>query len=189
MADAIEGPVVRVRPCRCTTLRQLIALDNNRSLTRSSSVPHEIASTCWTSSKTLSQACKSQPPPTHPQPAPKPRRHLKISSTGCTRSNARCALCVYHTHNSYRNTQLDDIGECEAADAQRCCIRLQHLREVGAPAKEQVLAWNRKRMDRLLADYMLRVGYLQSAASLTSSTGITVCQCSPQRRCVPPTKS
>lgn len=71
--------------------------------------------------------------------------------------------------------QLDDIGVCEAADAQRCRVRLQHLQDVGAPAKEHVLSWNRKRMDRLLADYMLRVGYLHSAHSLTTTTGVTVC--------------
>lgn len=69
---------------------------------------------------------------------------------------------------------MDDIGQCEAADAQRCCVRLQHLREVGAPTKEQVLAWNRKRMDRLVADYLLRVGCLKSATSLTNTAGITV---------------
>lgn len=84
-------------------------------------------------------------------------------------------LFVKHTTPTQNPQQLVEIGESEAAEAHRCRVRLQHLQQLGTPAKEHVLSWNRSRMDRLLADYMLRAGYLRSAASLSNAANIAVC--------------
>lgn len=64
------------------------------------------------------------------------------------------------------------MGAAEAEDLERCCARLAALVEAGPPPKEGALAWNRPRLDRILADHMLRHGYYASAERLASERGI-----------------
>lgn len=56
----------------------------------------------------------------------------------------------------------------------KCQARLQHLQTLGTPAKDEVISWNRKRLDRLLVDHLLHSGYYTAAETLTSESNITV---------------
>ena len=56
----------------------------------------------------------------------------------------------------------------------RCQARLQHLYKLGVPAKDEVINWNRKRLDRLLVDHLLHSGYYNSAETLTNQSNIQV---------------
>ena len=60
----------------------------------------------------------------------------------------------------------------EEADAQRCCVRLEHLAALGTPLKDHAIDWNRRRMDRLLVDHLLRCGYMTTAMELAREAGI-----------------
>ncbi len=62
----------------------------------------------------------------------------------------------------------------EAAELGRCRARLQHLLAIGLPAKNALLDWNRRRLDRLLVDHLLRRGYLNTALQLAEESGIQV---------------
>lgn len=62
----------------------------------------------------------------------------------------------------------------EAADLRRCQVRLQHLVAQGAPQRDGLLPWNRRRLDRLVADHLLRRGHLATAALLAKDTGMQV---------------
>ena len=70
--------------------------------------------------------------------------------------------------------QLDENNQEEEADAIRCQARIQHLQKLGAPAKDEVINWNRKRLDRLLVDHLLHGGYYNAAELLTSESNIKV---------------
>ncbi len=70
--------------------------------------------------------------------------------------------------------QLDENNQAEEADAIRCQARIQHLQKLGAPAKDEVINWNRKRLDRLLVDHLLHSGYYNAAELLTSESNIKV---------------
>jgi hypothetical protein len=70
--------------------------------------------------------------------------------------------------------QLDENNQEEEADAIRCQARIQHLQKLGAPAKDEVINWNRKRLDRLLVDHLLHSGYYNAAELLTSESNIKV---------------
>ena len=65
----------------------------------------------------------------------------------------------------------------EEADARRCRARLGHLADIGLPQKDAATLWNDARMDRILADYMLRRGYHRSAVQLGSERQIEVLLC------------
>ncbi|DBB16480.1 TPA: hypothetical protein ACH3X3_014757 [Trebouxia sp. C0006] len=69
-------------------------------------------------------------------------------------------------------SRLDENNQEEEADAIRCQARIQHLQELGAPAKDEVINWNRKRLDRLLVDHLLHSGYYNAAELLTSESNI-----------------
>ena len=71
-------------------------------------------------------------------------------------------------------SQLEDSSQEESADAVRCQARLQHLQKLGTPAKDGVIDWNRKRLDRLLVDHLLHSGYYKSAEALSSEGHIEV---------------
>ena len=58
---------------------------------------------------------------------------------------------------------------------QRLKARLEHLRELGAPSRGAQIEWNRRRIDRLLVDHLLRCGYHDTAAKLISSAHVKVC--------------
>ena len=48
------------------------------------------------------------------------------------------------------------------------------LQEIGLPRKDALLEWNRRRLDRLLVDHLLRRGYLASALHLARDSSIQV---------------
>lgn len=48
------------------------------------------------------------------------------------------------------------------------------LQEIGLPRKDALLEWNRRRLDRLLVDHLLRRGYLTSALHLARDSSIQV---------------
>lgn len=83
--------------------------------------------------------------------------------------------------------QLEERDAQERADAERCHIRLQHLKEIGQPGKDKVLDWGRQRLPRVLADHLLRSGYSESAAILTETSNLQVCTCFPIPHPFPPT--
>eukprot|EP00879_Flechtneria_rotunda_P033751 GHRR01037489.1.p1 GENE.GHRR01037489.1~~GHRR01037489.1.p1 ORF type:complete len:142 (-),score=21.48 GHRR01037489.1:280-705(-) len=55
----------------------------------------------------------------------------------------------------------------EADEALRCKARLEHLQLLGIPGKGSVVAWNKKRLDRILVDHILRSGNHNSAGKFT----------------------
>ena len=69
--------------------------------------------------------------------------------------------------------KLDDASVVEREESQRCKARLEHLHTLGPPSRDQHIAWNRKRIDRIIVDYMLRSGYLESAAKLVQRAHLT----------------
>lgn len=62
----------------------------------------------------------------------------------------------------------------EATELQTCRARLQHLIALGAPARGGLLDWNRARLDRILAEHLLRRGHMATAAQLVSDSGLEV---------------
>ena len=70
--------------------------------------------------------------------------------------------------------QLEESSQEEHADAVRCHARLQHLQKLGGPAKDEVIDWNRKRLDRMLVDHLLHSGHYKSAEALSSESHIEV---------------
>ncbi len=70
--------------------------------------------------------------------------------------------------------QLHETTKVEEIEARRCKARLDHLVSIGLPQKDEATKWNDKRMDRILADYMLRRGYNQSATQLARECQIGV---------------
>ena len=70
--------------------------------------------------------------------------------------------------------QLHETTKVEEVEARRCKARLEHLVSIGLPEKDEATKWNDKRMDRILADYMLRRGYHRSATQLARERQIEV---------------
>ncbi|KAL3142832.1 hypothetical protein ABBQ38_003125 [Trebouxia sp. C0009 RCD-2024] len=64
--------------------------------------------------------------------------------------------------------KLAESSQEERADAVRCQARLQHLQNLGTPAKDGVIDWNRKRLDRLVVDHLLHSGHYKSAEALST---------------------
>jgi macrophage erythroblast attacher len=58
----------------------------------------------------------------------------------------------------------------EADEATRCKLRLEHLALLGRPAKGAVIPWSKKRLDRILADHMLRSGHHKSAGTMLTAS-------------------
>ncbi len=71
-----------------------------------------------------------------------------------------------------RAAQLDELSAAEEADAQRCRARLEHLAALGTPLKDHAIDWNRRRMDRLLVEHLLRCGHMATALELAREAGI-----------------
>jgi macrophage erythroblast attacher len=59
--------------------------------------------------------------------------------------------------------KMADVRLQEIDEAMRCKLRLEHLALLGRPAKGAVIPWSKKRLDRVLADHMLRSGHHKSA--------------------------
>lgn len=68
--------------------------------------------------------------------------------------------------------KLEATSLTESEDLGRIRARLQHLRDLGAPPRDGQVEWNRRRIDCLLVDHMLRAGYNRAAAGLAASAGI-----------------
>jgi len=68
--------------------------------------------------------------------------------------------------------KLTEMSKEEEADAGRCVMRLQHLISLGHPLPDQHIPWNKKRLDVILVDHLLRSGYHVSATNLASEAGI-----------------
>lgn len=68
--------------------------------------------------------------------------------------------------------KLGELSDVEAQELHRCRTRLQHLLDIGTPSKNALLEWNRKRLDRLLVDHLLRRGYLKTALQLADESGL-----------------
>lgn len=54
--------------------------------------------------------------------------------------------------------KLGDVSKAELDEAQRCKARLEHLKAIGSPGKNNAIAWNKGRLDRILVDHLLRSG-------------------------------
>ena len=93
-------------------------------------------------------------------------------STPAAATAARLEQFVQQLQGLKRKLEATSLSERE--DLGRCRARLQHLRELGAPSKDAQVEWNRRRIDGLLVDHMLRGGYNQAAAALATSSGIEV---------------
>ena len=72
------------------------------------------------------------------------------------------------------DAQLHETTRVEEVEARRCKARLEHLVAVGLPQKDEATKWADARMDRVLADYMLRRGYQRSAAQLARERDMEV---------------
>lgn len=83
-------------------------------------------------------------------------------------------LLPYHNPEKCASTQLHETTRVEEVEARRCKARLEHLVTIGLPQKDEATKWNDKRMDRILADYMLRRGYHRSATQLAKEHQIEV---------------
>ncbi|EFN55158.1 hypothetical protein CHLNCDRAFT_57944 [Chlorella variabilis] len=68
--------------------------------------------------------------------------------------------------------KLEATSLCERQELARCRARLQHVHDLGPPARDAQVEWSRRRIDRLLVDHMLRGGYNRAAAGLAASAGI-----------------
>jgi len=87
----------------------------------------------------------------------------------CTEQERAEAVAQLLTQLTGIQRQLEGMGQQESQDVQRCTVRLQHLQQVGVPSKDGVLDWSRQRLPRVLADHLLRSGYLESAALLSQT--------------------
>ena len=59
--------------------------------------------------------------------------------------------------------KLDESTKSESAQITRCKSRVEHLLSLGPYGTGRALNWNKKRMKRLVLDYLLRQGYHQTA--------------------------
>lgn len=68
--------------------------------------------------------------------------------------------------------KLEAVSMVEAAELQRCRARLQHLITLGAPSRGAFIDWNRQRLNRLLADHLLRRGHVATANQLVANNDL-----------------
>ena len=72
------------------------------------------------------------------------------------------------------HSQLEATSQAEREDVQRLRARLEHLTALGAPSRGQYVEWNRRRLDRLLVDHLLRCGYHSTAVKLIETARVQV---------------
>lgn len=72
------------------------------------------------------------------------------------------------------HSQLEATSQAEREDVQRLRARLEHLASLGAPSRGQYVEWNRRRLDRLLVDHLLRCGYHSTAIKLIEAARVQV---------------
>ncbi|PSC68261.1 Sorbitol dehydrogenase [Micractinium conductrix] len=74
--------------------------------------------------------------------------------------------------------KLEITSQAETDDLARCRVRLQHLRALGPPPRAAgQVEWNRRRIDCLLVDHLLRGGYNAAASGLAAAAGIEPSLC------------
>lgn len=56
-----------------------------------------------------------------------------------------------------------------------CKRRLSHLQEYESLSEEEQQLWKKKRLDRMLVEYCLRMGYYETALNLSTHSNIKVC--------------
>lgn len=100
-------------------------------------------------------------------------RHVKAT----TLRPASPEVAVHDLQECLRQVQrvkrkLDSVSSAERDEAERCSARLEHLQQLGRPMREEQINWNRRRIDRILVDYMLRRGYVRTAEQLVQKDGI-----------------
>ena len=67
--------------------------------------------------------------------------------------------------------QHERISAAERDSLRRCMARVQHQAELEPTAKQSVIAWNHKRLPRLIVDYLLREGHFETARALSGPCG------------------
>ncbi|MEW5308738.1 MAG: hypothetical protein WDW38_000674 [Sanguina aurantia] len=97
---------------------------------------------------------------------------LQSSGTSHTREEHLLSLSQVLGSLTGLKRKLHEVSGSEAGDAQRCASRLQHLQSIGLPPKDGAVQWNKLRLDRLLAEHLLRSGLHDTAAQLVGSGGI-----------------
>lgn len=98
----------------------------------------------------------------------------KLSAAGTT-PTASATSAVSELEGKVRQVQrlkrkLDAVSNEEREEVHRCCLRFEHLKELGRPERLGHLKWNEKRINRILVDYMLRRGYMEAAHLLVQSS-------------------
>lgn len=64
--------------------------------------------------------------------------------------------------------------EEETEAARMCKRRLSHLQDYEKLSESEQVLWKKKRLDRMLVEYCLRMGYYDTALKLSSHSGIKV---------------
>lgn len=62
--------------------------------------------------------------------------------------------------------------QAEDESAQLCKRRIEHLKEHSSDQPAAAGLWKRKRMDRMMAEHLLRCGYYNTAVKLARQSGI-----------------
>ena len=65
--------------------------------------------------------------------------------------------------------------EDETEAAKVCKRRLSHLQEYEHLSESEQVLWRKKRLDRMLVEYCLRLGYYDTALKLSTHSEIKVC--------------
>lgn len=75
--------------------------------------------------------------------------------------------------------QAVESVQAEDESAQLCKRRIEHLKEHSSDQPAAAGLWKRKRMDRMMAEHLLRCGYYNTAVRLARQSGIEVGACVP----------
>lgn len=70
--------------------------------------------------------------------------------------------------------QAVESVQAEDESAQLCKRRIEHLKEHSSDQPAAAGLWKRKRMDRMMAEHLLRCGYYNTAVRLARQSGIEV---------------
>lgn len=104
------------------------------------------------------------------------------SNPNLTREAAKEQVAAVHRRLRVLKKKWKEVSESEARALQKCQNRLEHLKTATldktsrlsseALMTEQAKNWHRKRMDRLLSDYLLRQSYFNTARLLIKEAEI-----------------
>lgn len=91
-----------------------------------------------------------------------------VSTSGST-ENARSTVDSLVTRLQGFKRKLQEVSASEAADASRCKARLEHLAQLGPLQRGHTLEWNKPRLERLIAEHLLRSGCPRAAKQLADA--------------------